>query len=61
RVRVPNSLWRKGFLHPHPRVTPLAKKIASVAPLDLSRKGAGEGKKERPVPKFGKALLTRGR
>jgi hypothetical protein len=26
-----------GFLHPHPRVTALARKIATAAPLALSR------------------------
>src|SRR5712692_1832567 len=33
-------------LHPHPRVTAVAKQIATAAPLALSRNQAGEGSSE---------------
>jgi len=35
------------WLHPHPRVTTVAGKIATAAPLALSRNQAGEGSSER--------------
>ncbi|HEY2107048.1 MAG TPA: hypothetical protein VGH29_14720 [Candidatus Binataceae bacterium] len=37
------SLGFRGFLHPHPRVTAVAKKTVTAAPLALSRNQAGEG------------------
>jgi hypothetical protein len=36
------------WLHPHPRVTAVAKKTATAAPLALSRNQAGEGSSESP-------------
>src|SRR5208282_2185466 len=39
-------------LHPHPRVTRVAKKIATLPPRDLSRKRAGEVRPSRVLPQF---------
>src|SRR5208282_3265649 len=41
-VRVLIARCSNASLHPHPRVTRVAKKIATLPPRDLSRKRAGE-------------------
>src|SRR5208282_1355143 len=51
-VRVLIARCSNASLHPHPRVTRVAKKIATLPPRDLSRKRAGEVRPSRVLPQF---------
>src|SRR5208282_2337609 len=51
-VRVLIGRWSKGSLHPHPRVTRVAKNLTTIAPHDLSPQRSGRGA-------IGRALLLR--